>query len=152
MKKILVLLSVFLLAGCQSVTGDYKEGTYYGSLESVSYGKTYVSSAVVYVDNSGEIKSVFIDSTYFANEVYTTKKTLKDAYGMKETSASVGNIPGGAEWDEQVVALEKKIVEEQGTSWVTYKDDKSIDSLAGCTIVANDLVEAVNIALKDAKK
>ncbi len=157
MKKILFicgLLSVFLLVGCNIITGvgKYKEGTYMGSDEYTSYGKKYVTTAVVYVDFSGMIKSVYIDSTYFKNEVYTTKKVLKDAYGMKGTSASTGNIPGGAEWYEQINTLEDEIVLQQGIEWLKYNDEGKTDSVAGVTITVDSYYKAVNNALEQAKK
>ena len=156
MKKIVVCLvmGILFFTGCTKVEekGDYKEGTYYGYVESESYGKTYVTSAVVYINEEGSIKSVFIDSTYIKDEVVTTKKSLGDKYSMKATSAKSGKIEGGAEWYEQAKTLETKIVEEQGTNWVKYQSDNAtLDSVSGVTIKANTLVEAVNKALEQAK-
>lgn len=158
MKKylgILIVLFVVVLVGCEKVgTGVYKEGTYLGTKEYTSYGKSYVSTAVVYVDNNGLIKSVFIDATYFNNNVYTTKKTLGDLYGMKTTSAKAGVITGGSEWYEQVNVFEDKIVEEQGLDWVTFTDETKTktDSVSGVTITIDSYYAAVKSALDQAKK
>lgn len=157
MKKILGIIFIGLLCftGCEKVEtekGNYKEGTYFGSVNSESYGKVYTTTATVFISQNGMIKSVFIDTTYIKDDIITTKKTLKDDYAMKETSASIGNIEGGAEWYEQVETLENKIVEEQGTDWVQYKEDQStLDGISGVTIKASEFIEAVDIALKQAK-
>lgn len=157
MKKIfgILIISLLCLTGCEAVEtekGEYKEGTYFGSVSSESYGKMYTTTATVYVNQNGMIKSVFIDATYIKDDVVTTKKALGDAYAMKETSASIGNIEGGAEWYEQVETLEDKIVSEQGLDWVTYQEDNStLDGVSGVTIQVADLIKAVDIALNNAK-
>ena len=158
MKKILLsfvtLVGLFTLAGCEKVNkGEYKEGTYFGSVEYESYGAKYVTTATVYVDENGLIKSVFIDSTYNKDNVSTTKKTLKDAYGMKETSKNIGVIPNGAEWYEQVEVIEKKIVEEQNLDGVKWSDAEKtkLDSVSGVTITADTYIKAVEKALELAK-
>lgn len=158
MKKILLsfvaVIGLITMVGCEKVSkGEYKEGTYFGSVEFDSYGEKYVTTAVVYVDENGLIKSVFIDSTYNKDDVTTTKKVLKDAYGMKETSKTMGVIPNGAEWYEQVEVIEKKIVEEQNLDWVKWSDTEKtkLDSISGVTISANTYIEAVEKALSNAK-
>ena len=157
MKKIfgmLVALTLVLVTGCTKV-GNYKEGTYTGSVEYESYGSKYVTTAVVYVDKDGLIKSCFIDSTYLSTDgVITTKKTLGDAYGMKETSANIGVIEGGAEWYEQVEVIENKVVEEQGIDWVKWADEEKtkLDAVSGVTITADTYIGAVQKALSQAKK
>ena len=85
--------------------------------------------------------------------VSTTKKTLKDAYGMKETSKNIGVIPNGAEWYEQVEVIEKKIVEEQNLDWVKWSDAEKtkLDSVSGVTITADTYIKAVEKALELAK-
>ncbi|MEG0021876.1 MAG: hypothetical protein RSB77_02660 [Bacilli bacterium] len=157
MKKLLVLglLSLCILTGCTKEVekGNYKEGTYFGSVEAESYGKKYYTTAVVYVDDFGMIKSVFLDNTYFKDDKYTTKKILGDEYGMKSTSASAGVIEGGAEWYEQAAVIEKKVISEQGLNWVKYSDDAKtkLDGVSGVTITANTYVDAINKALDSAK-
>lgn len=157
MKKIVIclfLLTMFILSGCERMTeGSYKEGTYMGSSEFESYGKKYVTTAIIYVDKDGLIKSCFIDSTYVKNNVNTTKKVLKDDYGMKETSKNIGTIPGGAEWYEQVKVIEDKVIENQGIDWVKWKteDNTKLDSVSGVTISADSYIKAIDNALKQAK-
>lgn len=157
MKKVLIgiiCLSMVLLTGCENVAkGDYKEGTYFGSAEFESYGKHYVTTAVVYINENGEIKSVYIDSTYIKDDINTTKKVLGDNYGMKSTSAAKGDIDGGAEWYEQVKVIEDKVVKEQGLAWVEWQNDEKtyLDGISGVTITANTYIEAVQKALDQAK-
>lgn len=159
MKKIGLIVASLLLAfvtGCEKVENEglYKEGTYFGFAQSESYGKVYTTTAVIYVNTSGNIASVYLDSTYEKDGVSTTKKTLGDDYGMKETSASIGVIPGGAEWYEQVEVLEAKIIEEQGTDFVKWskEDSSKLDAVSGVTIEATDFIKAIDNALVDAKK
>lgn len=158
MKKVyglLMALTLVLLAGCTKVEdGKYAEGTYLGSVQFASYGANYVTTAVVYVGEDGMIKSCFIDSTYAKDSVSTTKKVLKDAYGMKEASAANGTIEGGAEWYEQVKVIEDKVISEQDIDWVSWSDDEKtkLDSVSGVTIGANTYIEAVQNALKQAAK
>lgn len=149
----LIVVCLLFVSGCDKEVekGNYKEGTYFGSIEFESYGNKFVTTAVLYVDKNGFIKSVFIDSTYNKNGVNTTKKVLGDNYEMKSTSANVGNIPGGAEWYEQVEVIEKKILDEQGTSWVKWTDDKKLDGISGATITADTYIGAVDAALAQAK-
>ncbi len=156
MKKLLGLLaivSIVLVVGCEKVEekGDYKEGTYFGSYEFESHEQKYVTTAVVYVDKTGKIASAFIDSTYLKNEVYTTKKTLGDAYGMKSSSAEQGNIEGGAEWYEQVEKIEEKVVSEQGIDWLVLDEENKTDSVSGVTITVDTYYKALDAALKSAK-
>ena len=159
MKKLGFIVASLLLiitTGCEKVenAGVYKEGTYFGFAQSESYGKVYTTTAVIYVNTSGNIASVYLDSTYEKDGISTTKKTLGDDYAMKETSASIGVIPGGAEWYEQVEALEAKIIEEQGTDFVTWskEDSSKLDAVSGVTIEATDFIKAIDNALVSAKK
>lgn len=161
MKKVLclcvMLVGLFVFSGCEKVEeqGSYKEGTYFGYDEFESYGAKYVTTAVVYVNENGMIKSVYIDSTYNKDSVNTTKKVLGDNYAMKETSANIGVIPGGAEWYEQVEKIEEKVISEQGLDWVKWSDDANtkldIDTISGVTITADSYINAVNNALSSAK-
>lgn len=157
MKKLflgLVLVGLVLVTGCTKVEkGSYKEGTYFGSVSFTSYGASYVTTAVIYVNEDGMIKSCFIDSTYNKDSINTTKKVLGDAYGMKTSSASAGNIAGGAEWYEQIKVLEDKVVAEQDLDWVKWTDEAKtkLDSVSGVTITANTYIEAVSKALSQAK-
>ncbi len=159
MKKISVLLLViFILCGCEKVEkeGNYKKGTYMGAVTYESYGQQYVTTATIYVGDSGNIESCFIDSTYEKDGVITTKKTLGDNYAMKETSANIGVIPGGAEWYEQIEKIEEKVVEEQNLDWVKWKDETKtkldLDTISGVTITADSYINAVDQALNQAKK
>lgn len=157
MKKMficLVCMMLVVLTGCEKVEqGSYKEGTYMGYDEFVSYDVPYVTTAVVYVDSNGMIKSCYIDSTYTKDNAVTTKKVLGDDYGMKSTSENIGVIPGGAEWYEQIEVIEKKVIEEQGLDWVKWQDDEKtkLDSISGVTISADSYINALTQALNQAK-
>ncbi len=150
-KKVLLSLLVFLfvVTGCTPVTekGEYKEGVYFGSVEDNYGGSKSVSTAVVYVDKDGFIKSVFMDATYSKDDVLTTKKTLGEKYNMIVAS------PIKKEWFEQVEAFEKKIVDEQGLSWLKWSDEEqtTTDSVSGVTMKIDALYKAVNNALEQAK-
>jgi len=157
MKKILALLSLLCLIGISGCTpveeGTYKEGTYYGTATDNYGGEANTATAIVYVNEEGLIKSVFLDTTYTKDDTVTTKKTLKDSYGMKGVSANIGNIVGGAEWYEQVANLENKVIEEQGLDWLVWSDENKTvtESVSGVTIKINALIEALNNALEQAK-
>ncbi|MGI6309736.1 MAG: hypothetical protein ACOXZW_03415 [Bacilli bacterium] len=172
MKKILttlVILVVIILSGCTKVTGDYKEGVYF------AYDKDTKYSVVVYVDNTGQIKNVFFDAIYLMdckvrNDIstcqdVTTKQALGDNYDMKKVSSI------NQEWYEQVNNFSDKVVKEQGLDWLElkYKDAEGhitttqptnqeakdkvyTDSVAGVTIVVDNLARLVNDALKQAGK
>lgn len=150
MKKYFVLclmlvVSLFVFTGCEKVeTGNYKEGTYFGTYEDNYDGKA-VATAVVYVDANGVIKSVFLDTVYEKNDVLTTKKALGDEYNMKSASEA------GKEWYEQVNLIENKVIENQGIEFMTLNEDGKTDTIAGVTMKVNALYEALNNALSKAK-
>lgn len=162
MKKIarfsIFLISIFALCGCEKVEkeGIYKQGTYIGTAGYESYGQQFMTTATIYVGDSGNIESCFIDSTYEKDGVITTKKALGDDYDMKQTSANIGVIPGGAEWYEQVEQIEKKVVEEQNLDWVKWEDTEQtkldLDTISGVTITADSYISAVEQALSQARK
>ena len=157
MKKIFAYLALIVLIGISGCTpvenGDYNPGTYYGIATDSYSGENNTATALVHVNKDGVIESVFLDTTYTKDGVVTTKKSLGTEYGMKNVSESMGKIPGGAEWYEQVNTLENKVVEEQGLEWLTWSDDaKTVtDSVSGVTIKINALIEALNNALSQAK-
>lgn len=157
MKKLFLSFIAILLVfitGCEKVEqGSYKEGTYLGYDSYESYGEKYVTTALIYVDSNGMIKSCYIDSTYNKDGANTTKKVLGDDYEMKETSASIGVIPGGAEWYEQVKVIEDKVVAEQNLDWVKWQDAENtkLDAISGVTITADSYIKAIENALSQAK-
>lgn len=141
-----VMVCVFLFAGCEKVNvGNYKEGTYFGSVVD-NYGGAAVASAVVYVDSTGMIKSVFLDTVYSKDNTLTTKKTLGDAYNMKPASEV------GKEWYEQVNLIEAKVIENQNITFMTLNDDGKTDAIAGVTMKIDALYKALENALNQAKK
>lgn len=157
MKKFLLsLICLVLVVGCTPVeeAGKYKKGTYFGHVNDTYGGAKAVATAVVVVNEKGNIESVFLDTTYEKDEILTTKKVLGTTYGMKGTSANIGKIPGGAEWNEQAKTLENKIVAEQGLDWLAWKDAEktTTDSVSGVTMKIGALYEAVENALKEARK
>jgi hypothetical protein len=172
MKKVyglLIALTLILLTGCTKVEeGKYKEGTYFGADLSNKH------TAVVYVDNTGKVKSVLIDAIYGKKQAdgttsFTTKQMLGDDYAMKQSS------PVGKEWYEQVKLLSDKVVAEQGLDWLVFKyrvtnangdfeytetkpadqtEEKKIytDSVAGVTINISPSYNAIKDALTKALK
>lgn len=151
MKKLIVIISALFLinvvTGCETVTGEYKEGTYFG----YSYDSEYdaYATAVVYVDSTGSIKSVFIDTTYINKEksesTVTTKRVEGNDYKMKVYYPSAVG-----EWYEQVEKVEKYVVEHQGLD-VELNSEGKTDAISGATINISPIKEAVNNALKQAK-
>lgn len=151
MKKKFALLCVFLFAlcftGCEKVEkGDYKEGTYFAGVVDNYGGQNNVATAVVVVNKSGVIESVFLDTTYAKGDTVTTKKTLGNEYGMKTYNQSAAG-----EWFEEVKAFEKAVVEKQGLDGITLNSDGKTDAVSGCTIKIDALYKALEQALKEAK-
>lgn len=141
-----LVLCLFVFTGCEKVSGNYKEGTYFGTYVDNYGGSESVATAVVYVDETGSIKSVFLDTTYSKDSGTTTKKTLGDDYNMKPASEV------GKEWYEQVNLIESKVVENQDISFIKLDSDGKTDAIAGVTMKVNALYGALENALKDAKK
>lgn len=80
----------------------------------------------------------------------TSKKDLKEAYGMKAVSAGIGAIPNGGEWYEQAAAYEKwavgKTAEEIKAGVGTDGKPSTEDLKASCTIVVSAIAETVAAA------
>lgn len=143
----MVMLCVFLFTGCEKVNeGNYKEGTYYGYVIDNYGGSESATTAVVYVDESGLIKSVFLDTVYKSGDVLTTKKTLGDGYNMKPASEV------GKEWYEQVNLIESKVIENQNITFISLNEDGKTDTIAGVTMKVDALYKALEKALEQAKK
>ena len=140
---LVLIISVIVLTGCGKV-GSYQEGTYFGYDEDSKY------TAVVYIDDMGEIKSVFLDAPYVTSDtqITTTKQILGDDYGMAESETD-------KEWYEQAEIFADKVIEEQGLDWViwnnTEETDLSPEVISGVTISADGMYAAVNMALEQAK-
>ena len=151
MKKILLcLIVVLMLTGCGV---KYKEGVYEDYVMEEYNGQNNKVTAKIEVDKNGKISNVYLDSTYTTSEgVHTTKKTLGNAYGMKGVSSNMGKIEGGAEWYEQVEALEKAVVNNQGIDFIKLNENKTTDSVTGCTISIDGLYRALEKTLEKAKK
>ena len=56
------------------------------------------------------------------------------------------------EWYQQVEALEKNVVDNQGLDKIKMNDEGYTDAVSGCTIKIDALYEALENALKQAKK
>ena len=136
MKKILfvLLVAMVLFTSCGN---KLKAGTY----EDQIVGAESTVTVKVTVDNNGKITSVFFDET----NKDSTKKALGYNYGMKAYAGAA------YEWFEQVEALEKAIVENQGTDFITLDANGKTDAVSGCTISVNHLIDAYNKVIAKAK-
>ena len=152
MKKKICLISIIGLALLSGCSKGYKEGVYTGTAIDSYGGQNNTATAIVTVDKNGKISSVYLDTTYTKDGISTTKKALKDNYGMKSVSANMGKIEGGKEWYEQAEALEKAVVEKQGIDFITLDKDGKTDAVSGCTIKIEALYKALEQALNKAKK
>lgn len=146
MKKLLCLclISLLFISGCDK---KYNEGTFEGSAIDTYGGENNTATAKIEIDENGKITSVYLDTTYTKDGVSTTKKQLKDDYGMY-------NHPYGSEvgeWYQQVEALEQAIVENQGIEFLNLDEDGYTDAVSSCTIKVDALIEAFENALNKAK-
>ena len=146
-KKIILIgvIGLALLSGCSK---GYKEGIYTGTAIDSYGGQNNTATAIVTVDKNGKITDVDLDTTYTKDGVETTKKKLGDSYGMYggEYGSQVG------EWYQQVEALEKNVVDNQGLEKIKMNDEGYTYAVSGCTIKIDALYEALENALKPAKK
>lgn len=139
------IIGLALLSGCSK---GYKEGIYTGTAIDSYGGQNNTATAIVTVDKNGKITDVDLDTTYTKDGVETTKKKLGDSYGMYggEYGSQVG------EWYQQVETLEKNVVDNQGLDKIKMNDEGYTDAVSGCTIKIDALYEALENALKQAKK
>ena len=139
------VIGLALLSGCSK---GYKEGIYTGTAIDSYGGQNNTATAIVTVDKNGKITDVDLDTTYTKDGVETSKKKLGDSYGMYggEYGSQVG------EWYQQVEALEKNVVDNQGLDKIKMNDEGYTDAVSGCTIKIDALYEALENALKQAKK
>ncbi len=124
-----------------------------------SNGSVTVSTtfATIGLDGDGKIVDINIDVAQSVptaeSPVLQSKKDLQDNYGMKSTSAAIGNIEGGAEWYQQAAAFEEyckgKTLDEVAAIETETGSEGSVvaksgsDLAAGCTISISAFQEAV---------
>lgn len=171
MKKILAvgLASVLAIsfAACSKGAAPVKTGlAVVSEIQDVKDTTLTIDSvaAAVLVDADGKIVDVKIDEAQTKPDLAVnagdvedlrTKLEKKEDYGMKATSAQIGNIEGGAEWYEQAAAFEAwakgKTADEvkAGVGEDGYPVDA--DLKAGCTIHASGFVTAVANAMASAQ-
>ena len=149
MKKLLIIpisLLIIALSGCEIITGEYKEGTYFGYAYDEDYD-TY-ATAIIYVNEAGIIKSVFIDSTYINKTksltTPSTKKIEGDDYNMKKYSNAT------LEWYLQAEKIEEYILEHQSFD-IELNDSGKTDAVSGARISLTAIDKAVKNALGQAK-
>lgn len=146
-KKICLLgvIGLLFLSGCSK---GYIEGVYTGTAIDNYGGQSNTATAIITVDANGKITDVNLDTTYTKDGVETTKKNLGTDYGMY--GSPYGSQVG--EWYEQVEALEKNVVDNQGLDGIKLDSDGYTDTVSGCTIKIDALYNALNDALTQAKK
>lgn len=146
-KKICLMgvIGLLFLSGCSK---GYVEGVYTGSASDNYGGQNNTATAVITVDSEGKITDVNLDTTYTKDGIETTKKALGDDYGMY--GSPYGSQVG--EWYEQVEALEDNVIENQGLDGIELDSEGYTDTVSGCTIKIDALYEALDDALKQARK
>lgn len=136
MKKISILFVLsFLLLGCTKEEVVEKEGSYTNTS-----GETTTAKVKMKNDSIHEVE---LDETTNG----TTKKALKDDYGMKAASSI------GKEWWEQAQFFEQ-YVQKNGIENITLNDEgkaENADVLTGCTIRIDGFIKAIQQA-QDAVK
>lgn len=124
-------------------------------------GKAEVNTtyALLVVDGEGKIVELQVDvaqnsSTWdgtgaIVNEgLQGTKRERGDDYAMKDTSASLGNIEGGAEWYEQADAFEeycigKTVDEVLNMELDTENHSGPVDLKTSCTMSVVEFINAI---------
>jgi len=148
MKKIKYLVCVFALIFLVGCNKGYKEGEYTATAIDNYGGQENTASAKVTIDENGKITDVYLDTTYTtADGVKTTKKTLKEDYGM--LNHPYGSTVG--EWYQQVEKLEQAVIANQGINFLNLDEDGYTDAVSGCTIKIDAMYEALENALNKAK-
>ncbi len=184
MKKILALGLAGVLAvgfaACSNGGSDAKDDTteaaaaktgyaVYSEIKEDEYNKSETAleinsvCAAVLVDADGKLIDVKIDEAQTKPDLtkddgnvadLRTKLQKQGDYGMKETSAGIGNIPDGGEWFEQIAAFEAwakgKTADEvkAGVGEDGYAADA--DLKAGCTIYSGGFASVVAQAMANA--
>lgn len=142
MKKLALIVAAFALAACSS-GGAEKSGT----AKSEPNSQNQVTTVDVKMKGD-KITSISFDDTYEKDGKETTKKALKDEYGMKVASSIQ------KEWWEQTAFLEKFIAD-KGLDAVGTLDDAgkatNADVLSGCTMSINSYVDTAKKAVEAAK-
>ena len=137
-----------------------------GVVSSYSDGQVNSTIAAVGLDADGKVQYIDIDVAQSTpggdSEKTKTKKELKEEYGMKGVSKSMGVIEGGAEWYEQAAAFEQyctgKTAEEIANIETEKRDEEHTsvpktgsDLAAGCTMDIGEFKEAVAKAIANAQ-
>ena len=154
--------------GFASVTSPTAESATADATGTAQYD---TSIAAVALDADGKIVTVHVDvaqqgikdiTTTGATEATAetvdlrTKAEKKEDYGMKDTSAQMGNIEGGGEWYEQAAAYEAYLVgktaaDVEGMELDTENHSGPVDLATSCTMSVVDLNAAVVAACEAAE-
>ena len=170
MKKILALVLALALVATFAACGGAKEAEYKlgmginVSLDSSAdaaddkdaVAQADATVATVVLDAEGKIVaadldcaqtkvSVKADGTLTVDGVdVRTKKEKKEDYNMKDTSAKMGNIEGGAEWYEQAAAFCAFITGKTLNEAIAIAANPAeTDVIASCTIGVEDFLKLI---------
>lgn len=168
-KIVTFALASILLFGCQSTTSMPTSTTVkvgQGVMSRVdNTGTVYTTYATIGIDSEGKVSYADVDcvqqSPMSSLEIQKTNAEQREQYGMKSTSAAIGNIKDGAEWYEQAEAYENYLIgkseEEIASIPVTYVNEiytamptEGTDLASGCTINIDDFQTVVNKAFENA--
>jgi hypothetical protein len=174
MKKVISMLVIvfcatFVMTGCDLLgeKGAYQEGTYFG------YDEESGTTAAVYVDAAGMVKSVAVDQYQSINcqtetseeqEYVVCTPTSKRILGISD------DVEGDLPWYIQAEIIAEEVIKEQNLEWVDFRymneageivetmpenqtteDMIFTDSVADVEIPVIDIYNAINHALEEAK-
>ncbi len=176
-KKVFVpLIALALALPLASCGGENKSEVYYGFGSDATYEtdrggnvQTTIKAASALFDKDGKILDLKVDSlqvkvkaeaadvvllnaTGYNDEANTDIKSkfeLRYDYNMKDTSANIGAIEGGAEWFEQTIAFENWAVGKT-VAEIEASIDENGDLVNGAEIGNTMTVSNTFVAIKEA--
>jgi len=137
-----VLLAQKALEAGPQARGPYIDGGYYAEGDAFNIGwKETVKLTVLY----GKIVSANWNALPEEGDLDKKTASMEGEYGM------VAKGGAQAEWHEQAMAVEARLIESQDPKSVETDSDGYTDAIAGVSIHVNGFFELAQKALQDAK-